>query len=135
MAEMIMKQLVREARLQDRFVIDSAAVSTEELGNPIYPPALRKLHEKGIRVDSHRARQVCPSDYDRYDHLVCMDTSNLRWLSHLLPHGDPDGKVSLLLSHAGHHRDVSDPWYTGDFETAYNDIVLGCKALLKTLAE
>ena len=112
--------------------IASAAVSTEETGNDIYPPAKRKLAEKGIPFSRHYARQITLSDYRYYDYIICMDRSNLRLLQWIIGE-DTEGKVSLLLDWAGISRDVADPWYTRDFESAYQDILLGCKAMLKQL--
>ena len=132
MAEFCMKDLVKKAGLEDRFEIASAAVSREELGNPVYPPARRKLEEHGIRCDGKTARQVTASDYSRYDHLICMDHSNLQRLDRIIG-SDPDNKVSLLLDHAGIYRDVADPWYTGDFEATWKDVMAGCTALLEKL--
>ena len=130
MAEFVMKDLVKKAGLEHQFEIASAAVSREELGNPVYPPARRKLADHGIRCDGKTARQVTAADYAKYDYLVCMDRSNLRLLDRIIG-SDPDGKVSLLLDHAGIHRDVADPWYTGDFEATWNDVLTGCTALLQ----
>ena len=130
MAEFVMKDLVKKAGLEHQFEIASAAVSREELGNPVYPPARRKMAEHGIRCDGKTARQVTTADYTKYDYLVCMDRSNLRLLDRIIG-SDPDGKVSLLLDHAGIHRDVADPWYTGDFEATWNDVLTGCTALLQ----
>lgn len=128
-----MKDLVKKAGLEHQFEIASAAVSREELGNPVYPPARRKMAEHGIRCDGKTARQVTTADYTKYDHLICMDRSNLRLLDRIIG-SDPDGKVSLLLDHAGIHRDVADPWYTGDFEATWNDVLTGCTALLHEAA-
>ena len=133
MAEMIMKKLVNDAHRSDDFYIDSAAVSTEEIGNHIYPPAQRILRHYGIPFSDHRARQVAHRDYDYYDLLVCMDTYNLRWLNRFIPQGDPQDKVHLLMEYTGTYRDVADPWYTDDFERAYQDILSGCTSLLKQL--
>lgn len=132
MAEFIMKHLVNEAGRAAEFYIDSAAVSTEETGNDIYPPAKRKLTEKGVPFSSHAARQISVSDYRYFDYIVLMDKSNQRLIRYLVG-DDTDGKVSLLLDWAGLNRDVADPWYTRDFETAYQDILLGCKALMNNL--
>ena len=132
MAEFVMKDLVKKAGLADRFEIASAAVSREELGNPVYPPARRKLAENGISCDGKTARQVTKADYAYYDHLICMDTSNLRNLDRIVG-SDPDGKVSLLLEHAGSNRSVADPWYTGDFDVTWDDVMAGCIALLNEL--
>ena len=134
MAEMVMKELCRQAGVENRFEIDSAAVSTEEIGNDIYPPAKRKLREKGVPFTYHAARQVTPADYAYYDHLICADHSNLRWLQRIIG-DDPQHKVSLMMTWSGNSRDVSDPWYTGDFEAAYRDINLACNAILEQLKE
>ena len=132
MAEFVMKDLVKKAGLEDRCEIASAAVSREELGNPVYPPARRILAQHGIRCDGKTARQVSASDYSKYDYLICMDRSNLLRLDRIIG-SDHDNKVSLLLDHVGISRDVADPWYTGDFEATWNDVITGCKALLEKL--
>ena len=132
MAEFIMKALLRAKGLENSYYVDSAAVSTEEIGNPIYPPAKRCLTNHGVIFDAgKRARQVVPEDYDRFDLLVCMDSSNLRWLRRII-HDDPQKKVHLLMSYTGAGRDVADPWYTGDFETTFQDILRGCEAMLSS---
>ena len=119
--------------MDERVEVASAAVSTEEIGNPVYPPAKACLVRHGIPLDSaKRARQITRGDYDAYDHIICMDRSNLRLLRHIIP-DDPAGKVSLMMSWTGEARDVADPWYTGDFEMSYRDILAGCEALLRTL--
>ena len=131
MAEFIMKSLVRDEA--SAYLIESAAVSTEEIGNPIYPPAQRCLRRHGIPFDPEkRARQIRPDDYAAFDRILCMDASNLRRIRRIIPE-DPQGKIGLLMSLTGSDRDVADPWYTGDFETAYEDILAGCKALRKIL--
>lgn len=127
-----MKQLVTEAGREQEFLIESAAVSTEEIGNDIYPPAKRKLTEKGVPFTRHAARQITREDYQYYDYIICMDRSNLRLMRYLIGE-DTLGKVSLLLEWAGVSRDVADPWYTGDFEAAYCDILQGCQAFLKAV--
>ena len=132
MAEFVMKQLVIEAGREQDFLIESAAVSTEEIGNDIYPPAKRKLTEKGVPFTRHAARQITREDYQYYDYIICMDRSNLRLMRYLIGE-DTLGKVSLLLEWAGVSRDVADPWYTGDFEAAYCDILQGCQAFLKAV--
>ena len=131
MAEMVMKELCRQAKIGN-LEIASAAVSTEEIGNDIYPPAKRKLHEKGIPFDFHAARQITRADYDYFDYIICADRSNIRWLTRLIGE-DTDGKVSLMMQWTGENRDVADPWYTGDFEAAYQDIDLSCRAILKQI--
>lgn len=130
MAEFVMKHLCLEASVSHLFEIASAAVSTEEIGNDIYPPAKRKLLEKGIPFSNHAARQISRADYAYYDYIVCADRSNLRRLSYLVG-DDVANKVSLMMSWTGSDRDVSDPWYTGDFEAAYNDIYAACKAIFE----
>ena len=132
MAEMMMKELCRQTGVEDAFEIASAAVSTEEIGNDIYPPAKRKLREKGIPFDFHAARQITRADYAYYDYIICADRSNIRWMQRIIGE-DTDRKVSLMMSWAGEDRDVADPWYTGDFEAAYRDIDLSCKAICKQL--
>ena len=127
-----MKELCRQAGVAERFEIASEAVSTEEIGNDIYPPAKRKLREKGIPFDFHAARQVTRADYAYYDYLVCADRSNLRWLERIIGE-DTERKVSMMMEWIGETRDVADPWYTGDFEAAYQDIERSCKAILESV--
>jgi len=130
MAEFILKALVKAKGLEDEYYIESAAVSDEEIGNPIYPPAKRCLTQHGVPFDKDkRARQVTRADYARFDRLICMDASNLRLLRWIIP-DDPKGKVHLMMSYTGIGRDVADPWYTGDFETTFQDILEGCEAML-----
>lgn len=125
MAEYIMKDLVRKAGREDEFEIASAATSTEEIGNPVYPPARRKLAEHGIRCDGHAAHQITRREYAYYDHIICMDHNNIRNLNRMLG-GDPDGKVSMLLEH-----EVADPWYTDNFDATWRDCLEGCTRLLE----
>ena len=134
MAEFVMKDLVRKAGLENEFEIRSAAVSTEELGNHVYPPAQRVLAEHGISCGSKRAELRSRRDYDIYDLILAMDQSNLRNIDRIF-RGDPLSKVKLLMSCAGKSASVADPWYTGDFEKAYRDILEGCEGLLKELTE
>lgn len=129
MAEFVMKKLVREAGLDKEFEIASAATSREELGNPVYPPARRKLAEHGISCSGKTARQMTAADYSRYDYIPIMDRNNRRNIMRIIG-SDPEGKVRLLMDYTGHPRDVADPWYTGDFETTWQDIAEGCAALL-----
>jgi len=131
MAEFILKALVKSRGLEDLFYIESAAVSTEEIGNPIYPPAKRCLTQHGVWFDpAKRARQVTSVDYDRFDRIICMDASNLRWIRRIIPQ-DPAGKIHLMMSYMGVGRDVADPWYTGDFEETFQDLLAGCEAMLQ----
>lgn len=129
MAEFVMKDLVRRAGLAAEFEIASAATSTEETGNPVYPPARRKLAEHGIGCAGKTARQLRPEDYERYDFLVGMDSANLRNMRRICG-GDPDGKLSLLLDFTKRPGDVADPWYTGDFDATWRDVLAGCEGLL-----
>lgn len=130
MGEFILKALVRARGLEDEFYIESAAVSVEEIGNRIYPPAQRCLRQHGVPFDPDKtARQVTRSDYARFDRIICMDSSNLRWLSRIIP-DDPDRKIHLMMSYTGSGRDVADPWYTGDFERTFQDILRACEAML-----
>lgn len=134
MAEFIMKALVKEAGLEGEIKIASAATSREEIGNPLYPPARRTLQKHGIPMAPHAARQVTREDYEQYDRLVAMERYNLINLRPAVGH-DPKKKVSLLMDYTDRPGDVADPWYTGDFETAYRDILEGCQGLLKALKE
>ncbi len=131
MAEFILKALVKASGLEDRFYIESAAVSTEEIGNPIYPPAKRCLQQHGVWFSPEkRARQVTKADYDRFDRIICMDASNLRLIRRIIP-SDPEGKIHLMMSYTGVGRDVADPWYTGDFEETFQDLLVACEAMLQ----
>ncbi len=132
MAEFVMKDLVSKAGREREFYIESAATSTEELGNPVYPPARVKLAEHGISCAGKTARQVRPDDYERFDLLICMDRNNLRNLRRIIA-DDPEQKVRLLMDYTGSGRDVADPWYTGDFDATWDDAVAGCRAMLKVL--
>ena len=134
MAEFVMKDLVRKAGLADRFSIASAATSDEERGNPVYPPARRKLAEHGLSCDGKTARQLTAADYANYDLLVGMDTSNLRNMQRICG-GDPQHKISLLLDYTGSPGSVADPWYTGDFEATWRDVNEGCTGLLEHLKQ
>ena len=132
MAEFIFKDMLKKAGKAAGFTVASSATSTEEIwngvGNPVYPPAKRELLKHGISSDGKRAVQLQKSDYVKYDLFLCMDGSNVRNAFRILG-SDKDGKVKKLLSLTGSERDVADPWYTDDFEAAYNDIYEGCKAL------
>lgn len=131
MAEFVMKDLMEKAGLGDQYYIESAAVSTEEIGNPIYPPAKRCLEQHGVWYDpAKRARQITRADYSRFDRIICMDASNLRLIRRIIPE-DPDGKIRHIMSYANIQRDVADPWYTGDFEATWRDVLLGCQCLLE----
>ena len=133
MAEAMFRHLAAEAGRSGEFEVASAAISDEEWGNPIYPPAAAILRRHDIAYDSRRtARQMKSADYEKYDLIIAMDEANIRSIRRIAG-GDPDNKIHLLLDYAGQHRNVADPWYTRDFETAYNDILKGCQALLAAL--
>jgi len=130
MAEFIMKDMVHAEGLDDEYHIESAATSTEEIGNPVYPPARRELAKHGISCEGKTARQLRRDDYDRWDYIIGMEQLNMSYMHRILG-GDPDGKVSLLMDHAGKSEDIDDPWYTGDFAGVYEQITEGCAALLE----
>ena len=131
MAEFVLKDMVRKRGMEDRFEIASAATSREEIGNPVYPPARRKLAEHGIACTGHRARQMTKEDYDRYDMIICMDDNNKRNIMRLTG-GDPDNKISLLLDFTERTgQQVADPWYTGNFDATWRDVTEGCEGLLR----
>lgn len=135
MGEFILKDLAAKAGLADRFQIESAATSTEEIGNPVYPPARRKLAQHGIDCAGKTARQLTAADYGRFDLLLGMDRANIRNMTRICG-GDPQGKIHLLMEYAGHPgREVADPWYTGDFEAAWDDVLAGCQGLLRKIEE
>ena len=134
MAEFVMKDLVEKAGLDWDFEIASAATSTEEIGNPVYPPARRKLAEHGIGCGGHAARQLTRMDYHDWDLLVGMDETNVRNMRRICG-GDPEGKMSLLLAHAGRSGGIADPWYTGNFNDTWQDVQQGCAALLAELSK
>ena len=134
MAEFVLKDMVKKAGLSSGFHIESAAVSAEELGNPVYPPARRELAAHGISCQGKTARLMTRADYDRFDLLVCMDSANLRRMERICG-GDPQGKMSRLLNHTAYPGDVADPWYTGDFSRTWQDVEAGCRALLEKLRE
>ena len=132
MAEFVMKDIVAKAGRSAEFEIASAATSTEELGNPVYPPARAKLAEHGIGCAGKTARQLTRANYNKYDLLIGMDSANIRNMTRICG-GDTDGKIRLLLDYIGQHRDVADPWYTRDFEATWQDVLAGCTALLQQL--
>ena len=132
MAEFVMKDLVKKAGLEAWFHIESAATSTEEIGNPVYPPAVRELEKHGISCEGKRARQLIESDYDSYDMLIGMDSANIRNIERMTGHKKGD-KIYKMMEFADSSRDVADPWYTGDFDKTYRDILEGCRGLLKYL--
>ena len=133
MAEFIFKALANAYGMAEHFYVESAAVSTEEIGCGIYPPARRCLTQHGVPFDNAKtARQVTRQDYAKFDRIICMDSSNLRRIRSIIP-DDPEGKIHLMMSYTGSGRDVADPWYTGDFETTFHDILNACQAMLSQL--
>ena len=132
MAEFVMKDLVDKAGLSDQFEIASAATSTEEIGNPPHHGTVAKLREVAIPVVAHRARQVRRAEYGDWDHIVYMDAENARGLRRIFG-DDPDGKITRLLDWTERPGDVADPWYTGNFDATYRDVLAGCTAMLEQL--
>ena len=130
MAEYVMKHLVREAGREGEFHIDSAATSTEEIGNGVHHGTRRKLAQVGIPCGDHRARQVTWRDYEAFDYIIGMDNANIRNLRRMLKN-DPEGKISMMLDYTERPGEVADPWYTGDFEATYRDVLEGCQGLLR----
>jgi len=134
MAEFVMKDIVKKAGMAHLFEIASAATSTEEIGNPVHYGTREKLRQAGISCAGKTARQMTKRDYEEYDLLIYMDRNNLRNMNRFTG-GDPEGKVHGLLSYAGSSRDIADPWYTGNFDETYRDVVEGCQALFSYLCE
>ena len=135
MAEMVLKHLVRERNIADCFYIDSAATSREEIGNGVHYGTRRKLAEVGIPCEDHRARQVTKKDYEKFDYLIVMDSNNVRNLNRIIG-SDPDGKVYKLLDFTGRPgASIADPWYTGNFDETYRDVLEGCEGFLKKISE
>ena len=132
MAESVFTQMVKDRHLEHFFEINSAATSREEIGNPPHYGTVNKLHQMGIPVISHRATQMTKEDYCYYDFLIGMDTANIRNMNRIVGN-DREQKIFKLLSFTGSERDVADPWYTGDFDATYRDVVAGCEGFLKTL--
>ena len=136
MAEFVLKDMTKKQNISHLLHIESSATSTEEIwngvGNPVYPPAKKELAKHGISCEGKRAVQLKKEDYGKYDLLIGMDNTNIRYMHRILG-GDPEGKIKLFLEYAGMSRDVADPWYTGKFEVTYNDVVTGCEALLDYL--
>ena len=133
MAEFVLKNLVKEAGLENEFEIDSKATSTEEIGNDMYPPAKAKLREEGIPFTRRAARQIVRDDYDRFDLIIGMDRANMSNMNRMLG-PDTEGKLHKLLEYTGSAGDIADPWYSGDFDTTYTQIESACRALLKSLS-
>lgn len=132
MAQYVMEDLVNREGQGGRFFIDSAATSGEEIGNPVHPGTRRKLREMGVSCGDHRARRLTQRDYQEFDLLIGMDQANLREMRRILG-GDPQGKVHLLLDYTGRPGSIADPWYTGDFDSTWRDVLEGCRGLLEQL--
>ena len=136
MAEFIMKDMLIKRGISDKFYIASAATSTEEIwngvGNPVYPPAKKELAKHGISCEGKRAVQITRSDYGKYDYILGMEERNIRNILRIVGR-DPEHKVKLLLDYSDVPRDIADPWYTGNFESTYRDVVEGCEGFLKYL--
>lgn len=135
MAEFLFRDLLEKQGLLDRALVASAATSAEEIGNPVYPPARRKLAELGIQTDGKTAIQLTRADYDRWDYLIGMERINLWNMKAILGSEDPGGKMHLLLDFTDHPGDIDDPWYTRDFDTACSEIQRGCRGLLDYLRQ
>ncbi len=138
MAEFIFKKMLSEKGISETFTVASSATSTEEIwgdvGNPVYPPAKKELQKHGISCEGKRAVQLKRSDYEKYDYFIAMDSMNVRNIMRIFG-SDKDSKVSKLMDYTEQKGDVADPWYSGRFDVAYNDIERGCRALLKELTE
>ena len=134
MAESIFAHMVKERHLDHLLEINSAATSREEIGHPPHHGTVNKLRQAGIPVVPHKAVQMTKEDYNNYDYLIGMDTANIRNMQRICG-GDPEGKIYKMLSFAGSSRDVADPWYTGDFDATYNDVMSGCKGLLERMSK
>ncbi len=134
MAEFVFRDMVQKQGLGDRFSVASAATSTEELGNPVHPGTQRRLAREGISTRGKTAVQLTRRDYQRYDYLIGMEQRNLSGMLRILG-SDPAGKVHRLLDFTDRPRDIADPWYTGDFDRTYDDVVEGCRGLLAHLLE
>ena len=132
LAEIVFKKMVEDEGLSYNFLIDSAATSREEIGNPIYPPVRDLLRRRGVSYEPHYARQVTREEMEEFDYIVCMERYNVRNLERLFGH-DFNSKISLLLDYTSKPGDVADPWYSGDFETTWNDVNEGCRGLLEKL--
>lgn len=134
MAEFVMKDLVKKAGLEKEYFIASAATSSEEIGNPVYPPARRRLAQAGISCDGKYAVQLTRRDYEKYDYLICMDSNNIRNLMRIIG-SDTEGKVHMLMDFTEHKgQSIADPWYSGDFDTTCEQVMEGCKGLLDRLS-
>ena len=129
MGEFILKDMVAKRGIADKFYIESAATSTEEIGNPVYPPARNKLRSHGIDPSGKTARQITRADYKKFDYIFCADSYNIKNALRIFG-GDPENKVCRLLDLTDRPRDIADPWYTGNFDITWDDIAEGCEAFL-----
>lgn len=134
MAQFVMQDMVDKMGLHDEFYISSAATSTEEIGNPVHPGTRRKLQENGISCEGKRAVQIKAADYERYDYIIVMDSLNMRNLRRIIK-SDDKHKIHKLLDFTQSGGDIADPWYTGNFDLTYSDIVRGCRGLLEHMIE
>ena len=132
LSQSVFTHKVNTLGLSDQFLIDSFATSTEEIGNPPHYGTVNKLREVGIPLVPHRAKQITWADYEQADYIIGMDSANIRNLNRMLKN-DPEGKIYKFLTFAGSNRDIADPWYTGDFDATYRDVVEGCDAFLAYL--
>ena len=132
MAEFLLRDMVNKQGRGGEFYIRSAATSAEEIGNPVHYGTRKKLAEHGISCEGKTAVQLTRGDYDKYDYIIAMDEMNTRNIMRIIK-SDPKHKVSLFLDFAGEHRSIADPWYTGNFDETYNDVLKGCRALLASL--
>lgn len=134
MAESVFTYKVKTLGLSEQFLIDSFATSTEEIGNPPHRGTVKKLREVGIPLIPHRAKQITWADYNKFDYIIGMDTANIRNLNRVL-RNDPEDKIYKFLTFSGSGRDIADPWYTGNFDETYEDVLEGCEGFLKYLKE
>lgn len=132
MAEFVLKEMVRQKNLEEKFFITSSATSSEEIGNDVHYGTVRKLNSVGIPVEHRKAKKLTKEDYNNYDYIIGMEDSNIRNIIRIVGE-DKDGKVSRLLDFSNNPRDIADPWYTGNFDKTYEDVCEGCKALLNKI--
>jgi len=134
MAEYVFKDMVEKREIKNKFLIESAATSSEEVGNGMHYGTKNKLDSVGIKYDEHRARKITPSDYEKYDFILGMEESNIKNIKRIMGQ-DIDKKIYRLLDFSNNPRDIADPWYTGNFNITYNDICEGCESFLEYLKE
>ncbi len=134
MAEFVLKHLAQQGGMSEGIYVESAATSRDEIGSDTHHATKRKLTEMGVPFTRRSARQVTLADYDKFDYVICMDNRNLHNIKRIIPN-DPHGKISLLLSFAGREDDIADPWYSGDFDSTYRDVLAGCEGLCDVIAK